>query len=152
MKPERPMRAADDRGWPWPACERCSRGAVWCNRVLYRRSNEPCANLSARDAPACEQPPERRGGDRPPMPDNDDIQRDGRDEHGLPSRPGRRTGNDQPYSTLGEIARRCRTTPDALALDAHVIRMTRLPVEDSVLRCSVVTAENETPEWALPRN
>ena len=84
------------------------------------------------------------------MLDNDDIQRDGRDEQGRPNGPERRTDNGQPCSTLAETARRCPAKPDALAIDADVIRMTPTPVENLVLRRSVVTTESETPESAPP--
>ena len=86
-------------------------------------------------------------------PINDDIQPDGRAEPGTYRMA--RIGEGQrplPCSTLVETARRCSAKPDALAIDADLIRVTPTTLEDLALRRSVVTTESETPEWALRRD
>ena len=47
-------------------------GATGCYTAVRM---SPAPTRAPAMTPACEQPAERRGGDRPPTPDNDDIQR-----------------------------------------------------------------------------
>ena len=61
------------------------------------------------------------------MPDDDDMQPCGLDEHGRSNSPDRRRDHGQPFATLVSTARRCSKRASGLALDADLIGEPRPP-------------------------